>query len=296
MMAKPQVTVLTITYRPGYIDTLVQALREQTLERSRWEWVLVDDLHELRREAVAEHISGAFRLKHLPSREIRPYSATATAINTGLAVAEGELVYFMADYAYPHPTCLERHWQIYSRFGPNVLISGPLIDGITCSGKSIYGSTPKTKAKAQALTVKIGDTPITYEEHLPPIPVPIKPGFEHPTNDNFISIWAEPFRPLWPEAPGIDWRMGFITPNLIEPDLCLHTGPEKWWWGGRNDSAPLSLLRQAGGFDETNEWKHGNLDIELQQRMAALGAFYLVDRRAPCLILPHPTRKRESVL
>lgn len=292
---RPQVTVLTITYRPGYIDTLVQALCDQTMDRRLWEWVLVDDLHELRHDLVAQLVGGAFSYKHLPSREIRPYSATATAINTGLAVAEGDLVYFMADYSYPHPTCLERHWEIYSRFGPRVFISGPLIDGVTCSGHSVYGRTPETAATPQELTVKVGDTLITYNEHLPPIPLAIKPGFEQPTNDNLISIWKEPFHPVWPKAPGMDWRMGFITPNVVGPDLWVHTGEQQWWWGGRNDSAPLALLRQAGGLEETNEWQHGNLDVELQQRMIGLGAFYLVDRRAPCFILPHPSRKRESV-
>ena len=89
--------------------------------------------------------------------------------------------------------------------------------------------------------------------------------------------------------------MVFFTPNVIGEGLYFHCGEKKLWWGGRNDSAPLALLRQAGGLDETNEWKHGNLDIELQQRMMASGAFYLVDRRAPCLLLPHPTRKKESV-
>lgn len=294
-MAKYPITVVTITYRPGYVDTLAQALREQTMDRSLWEWVLVDDLHAQRREAVAKEIGGAFSYKHLPSKEIKPYSATATAINTGLAVAEGELVYFMADYVYPHPTCLERHWEIYSRFGPNVFISGPLIDGITCLGKSVYGQTPETVATAQELTVKVGANSVTYNEHLPPIPIGIKPGFEHPTTDNLISIWLEPFRPIWPEAPGMDWRMGFITPNVVGPDLRLHTGEQQWWWGGRNDSAPLALLRRAGGLEETKESQHGNLDVELQQRMSDLGAFYLVDRRAPCFILPHPTRKKESV-
>ena len=44
----PDVTVLTITYRTGYIDTMVQALRAQSLEPDRWEWVLVDDLWERR--------------------------------------------------------------------------------------------------------------------------------------------------------------------------------------------------------------------------------------------------------
>lgn len=295
MTAKFKISVVTITYKPGYIDTLVQALRDQTLDRSQWEWVLVDDICHLRREAVAEEINGAFSYKHLPSREIKPYSATATAVNTGLAVAEGELVYFMADYSYPHPTCLERHWEIYSRFGPKAFISGPIIDGITYSGRSLYGKTPQTTAGPVQLTVKVGVELITYNEHMPPIPIGIKPGFEHPTMDNLISIWLEPFRPIWPETPGKDWRMGFITPNVIEEDLYLHTGEKKWWYAGRNDSAPLALLRQAGGLEETNQWQHGNLDIELQERMANLGGFYLVDRRAPCFILPHPTRKRESV-
>jgi glycosyltransferase involved in cell wall biosynthesis len=294
-MAKPHVTVLTITYRPGYIDSMVQALRAQTLDPRQWDWILVDDLHQERREIIAKYIGDSIRYKHLPSREIKPYSATATAINTGLAIAEGELIYFMADYAYPHPMCLKRHWEIYSRFGPKVLISGPLIDGITISGKSVFGRTQLTHSPPHELTVKVGDTLVTYNEHLPPISVPMKSDVEHPTKDNFISIWKDPFHPVWPGEPGMDWRMGFITPNVIETDLYVHTAQQQWWWAGRNDSAPLALLRQAGGLDETTEWRHGGLEVELQRRMMDLGALYLVDRRSPCLLLPHPTRKRESI-
>ena len=296
-LPEPQVSVITITWRPGYIDTMVQALQAQTLDKDRWEWILVDDLHQVRRSAVARYIGDSIRFQHLPPREIKPYSATGIAINTGLAAARGELVYFMADYMYPHPTCLERHWDIYARFGPKVLISGPLIDEITFFGKSIWGQDWNTYSEPEKLTVKVGERLVVYKEHLPPFKIKMKPEWEYPTADNLISIWAEPFSPHWPEAPGIDWRMGSISPNLYKgSDVRVHPNDPNWWWGGRNDSGPLKLLLESGGLEETGDGRHGSLDTEWTQRMMDLGALYLVDQRAPALILPHPMRKRETVL
>ena len=137
-MSKPKVSVLTIGYRPGYVDTLVESLVNQTMPKDEWEWVLVDDIWELRKDAVRDHIQGRINYLHLPSKEIKEHAATATAINTGLAVAQGELVYFMADYCYPHHQCLERHWYIYQKYGPRTIISGPLVDGITMWGSSLF--------------------------------------------------------------------------------------------------------------------------------------------------------------
>lgn len=296
MNQAPKVSVLTITWRPGYIDTMVQALRAQTLDRSQWEWILVDDLHQVRREAVARHIGNSIRFTHLPPREIKPYSATGIAINTGLAAATGELVYFMADYCYPHPSCLARHWEIYSKLGPKVLISGPLIDEITYFGKSIWGQDWETFSQPEKHMVKVGERKIVYNEHLPPFKVRMKPVWETPTPDNLLSIWAEPFIPHWPAAPGMDWRMGAVTPRF-DPgsNVLFDTTEPNWWWAGRNDSGPLKLLLEAGGLEETGDGRHGNLDTEWTQRMLNLGAVYVVEQRAPCFILPHPTRKRETV-
>jgi glycosyltransferase involved in cell wall biosynthesis len=275
---------------------MTQALRAQTLDRSVWEWILVDDLHQVRQSAVARHIGDSIQFQHLPPREIKPYSATGIAINTGLAAARGELVYFMADYMYPHPTCLERHWEIYAKFGPKVLISGPLIDEITFFGKSIWGQDWETFSEPEKRMVKVGDRSLVYKEHLPSFKVPMKLEWEYPTVDNLISIWAEPFSPHWPAAPGIDWRMGAISPNLYRgSDVRVHLNDPNWWWGGRNDSGPLKLLIEAGGLEETGDGRHGGLETEWVERMLALGAIYLVDQRAPCLLLPHPTRKRETV-
>lgn len=288
------VTVLTITYRPGYIDTMFEALLVQTLDKAKWEWVLVDDLYSLRHEAVARHINGRANLVHLPPREVKPYSATAIALNTGLAAAHGELVYFMADYMYPHMTCLERHWDIYQRHGPKVLISGPIIDLITFFGASIWEGAPPTPR-----TVQVGADFITYEEHCPPIAWPrLKNNWSEAVPDNLISIWVEPYFLPWPKSFGVDWRMGYIRKFSWEPWLCAAdlSSPEgrNWWWAGRNDSAPLQLLRDAGGLEEKKQSQHGGLEVELAQRMFTMGAVHLIDLQAPAMHLEHLSRKPET--
>ena len=68
------VTVLTIAYRAGYIDTMGQALKAQTLSKDLWEWLLVDDRWADRHEAVADYIGDAFDYRHIPPREILPYA------------------------------------------------------------------------------------------------------------------------------------------------------------------------------------------------------------------------------
>ncbi|GAG63016.1 unnamed protein product, partial [marine sediment metagenome] len=65
---KPKITVLTIIYRPGYIDSMVAALEAQTFRE--FEWVLVDDLYEQRKDLVKDYIGGAFPLTHIPPRKI----------------------------------------------------------------------------------------------------------------------------------------------------------------------------------------------------------------------------------
>ena len=291
------VTVLTIAYKPGYIDTMAQALKDQTLDHDRWEWILVDDICDKRREAVRELVGSNMHFLHIPPREIKPYSATGIAVNTGLAQARGKLVYFMADYMYPHPSCLERHWQIYQEFGPKVFISGPIIDAITQAGRSLFAVDPAKASKQWEQTILIGDELSIAMEGLPSLTVGLKEGFNLLTEDNALSIWAQPFTAQWPAAPGVDWRMGYVSLEArgLAPDLLKHYGAPTWWWAGRNDSADLKLLLESGGLDEGPPGKHGGLEVIWQQRMKDMGASYLIDQRAPAMLLPHPTRKREFV-
>jgi glycosyltransferase involved in cell wall biosynthesis len=275
---------------------MVQALLAQTLDKERWEWLLVDDIHDLRANAVAALINGSFQFQHLPPREIKPYSATATAVNTGLALAQGELIYFMADYMYLHPRCLERHWQIFSQCGPKVFISGPLLDDFGYHGWSSW----QLREGGRDTITRVGGKPIRYKEFLPPIYVSMKPGAETPGADNLLSIWKWPVQIHWPDSPPLDWRMLAVGKKQLAPDIFQadQSGPDpdfaNYWWCGANDSAPLSLLREVGGMDETQIGVHGGLDAQLAQRMLGKGARYLFDNVAPAAILPHPFRKPEA--
>lgn len=284
---KPKVTVLQMACRPGYIDSTVASLKAQTLPPSEWEFILVDDLYdELRKDLVKAFIGDRLNFLHIPPKKISPFlSATATALNTGIECAQGELIYFMADYMYIHPRCLERHWEIYSKYG-DVLISGPLIDRITLAGKSVWlGATPVI------IKVKVGDEVITFPEHTPPIEWEIKERFEEPLEENLISIWRKPFiKPTWPHDLPPDWRLGACCSIPLEKNLYENLSGAQWWWAGRNDSAPRKRLLEVGGMDERLDGQHGGIETDMAKRM---NLRYLIDREAPAYMLPHPTRKKE---
>lgn len=283
----PKISVLVIIYRPGYIDSMTEALRNQTFKD--FEWILVDDLWEQRKEIIKEYVGGSLNLKHIPPREIKPYATTCLAGNTGFIHAEGKLIYIMPDYIYPHPRVLERHWEIYSKYGPKVTISGPLIDAIVASGRSVW-------AGASPMTVEIKNDEgeiVTYPEYTPPISFPLKDNFEEPTPENLISIFKEPFKPTWPETVLPDWRLGHISKVSIEKNLCENDNPD-WFWG-RNDSAPLEALLDINGLDEAFDGRRGGADADLGARLMKYGCRLLVDREAPCYMLPHPVRKRANI-
>ena len=292
-----KVSVLSICYRPGYFDSMLASLKAQTMPPD--EWVVVDELAHQREKLVRELVGDRVNLVYVPL-EPSPTTNTVKAFNLGLEHCRGELVYCLADYMVPHPEALERHWHIYQKYGPKAIISGPLIDGITITGSSVWAG-----AKAVPHTVLVGSQPITYPEHLPSILLKLKPDYLSPTPENLLSIFQEPFVPAWPKL-ATDWRMGYIAQVSLERDayecrspvtwegLDLVVPPSAWWYAGRNDSAPLAMLRAAGGLQESRPGFHGGMETELAARMMKLGCRYLVDRVAPAYILPHPSRKPEK--
>jgi len=283
-----KISVLTIGYRPGYVDSCVAALKAQSLQD--FEWVFVDELVAQRRDLVKREVNDAFSLTHIPPREITDISATAMALNTGIVHCRGELVHFMADYMYLHPRTLERHWEIYQKYGPKVIITGPLLDRLTAEGKSI-----SLGARPILWTIQVGSRPVQYHEHSPPIDWPLKPNFTELTDENLLSIFARPFIPVWPDYVLPDWRSGVISNLSLERGLYENAQPEpwKWWWAGRVDSAPLEALLEANGMDETSAGRRAGLETDMARRMVRAGCRHLHDRLYPSYMLPHPTRKRE---
>ncbi len=284
----PKVSVVSICYRPGYFDTMIAGLKSQTFKE--FEWVVADDLLDIRKEAVANYIGGAFPFKHVKPKVVRDLSATASALNTALSFCTGELVYFMADYMYIHPRALQRHWYIYKRYGPKVIISGALIDAITVTGASIWtGHPPKI------ITVKVGDKNVTFPEHTPPLEWPMIYA-ERPTQENLISIWAVEFKPAWGEINGygLDWRTGATANVKWEDGLYENVSGFQWFWAGRNDSGPLAVFKEVGGMDERLDGQHGGIEADMATRIKNLGYSYLIDTECPAYMLPHPFRKKET--
>lgn len=273
------VSAICVTHRPGYIDTLVGSLSQQTLSQDKWEFILVDDLFDQRKEAVKKYVLGKIKnFKHMPPKELKSFSAAVSALNTGIMHAQGELIYLINDSIYLSPRCLERHYEVYQKYGPKVLISGPVIDALVASGQSVY----------------LGARPVFFT---PPIPVKLKDNFDEAVEDNFISVFAEPFVPpvVSPRLP--DWRLGAIANAQIEEHLFENTSRlgGSWWWAGRNDSAGLEALFIINGFDESFEGRYGAADGDAGQRMIWTGCRYLVDIEAPCYMLIHPIRKRDVI-
>lgn len=264
----PAISVITIIFRYGYIDTIVESLKTQTFKD--FELILVDELYEQRKDVVKEYIGSSFPLKHIPPRASSKFSMAAHAHNDAIMNAEGELLYYLSDYVYAHPDSLKCHWEIYKKYGPKVIISGPLI----------YYYPFKTDARRD---IYIG---INYSGQI----VKLRGNSHDP-----LSVLDGEFEPEWPSFLMPDDRIRNACSIPIEFNLwecpghyLLNPSYHKYhWWAGVNDSAPLEALLEVNGFNENLDGEHGgHIDGDISARFMAGGYRYLIDTSVPCLVLP----------
>src|SRR3990167_10826136 len=83
----PDITVLTTACRIPYLRWQAEALKRQTFKD--FEWVVVDDLYEQRKDSLKEQVNEMFPLVHIPTSRKRDYYAQSEALNDGLAHASG---------------------------------------------------------------------------------------------------------------------------------------------------------------------------------------------------------------
>lgn len=70
---------------------------------------------------------------------------------------------------------------------------------------------------------------------------------------------------------------------------------KRWWWAGRNDSAPLEAMLDVNGWDERLDGAHGGHDVQLGIRLFRSGCRYLYDTEAPVYEeTSRPGRKQDS--
>ena len=218
-----KVSILTPTYRDSaLLHTLGGWLQEQVFQD--FEWLLLDDLYEQRKEEVTSW--GFPFLRHLQAwpSEVRAPSAV---INHGLVQARGDLIYFLADYMQPTPGVLARHWALYQRLGPKVMIGGPLLisECPTCmmEKKEIWPSPEET----------------IWVTRCSGCGVPMV--FLHQRNFEF--------------------DLGGGIGEIKNAELMRQT-----WWVGRNESVPLQCLLDINGLDETLDGRGGDCEMGTRLR------------------------------
>lgn len=269
------ISVITIIFRYGYIDTLVQSLRNQSFKE--FEFVLVDELYWLRRDMVKDYIGNSFPLKHIPPREVSKVTMSAHAHNDGIMHSEGELLYYLSDYVYLHPDCLKRHWEIYQKYGPKVIISGPLI--------YFYPFLSDNSSKLK-LAVNYQGSVVKFKDYA-----------DLAIKENLLSVLENKFEPEWPSSLMPDPRIRNVCNMPLELYLwectehyllSLDPSCHKFhWWAGVNDSAPLEAMLDLNGFNENLDGEYGgHIDGDISARLMSSGYRFLIDTKVPAMVLP----------
>lgn len=119
------VSVVSCAFRPGGIDVLLAGMRDQTYPKAHWEIILIDRRYE-RRHAEVMDLARRYEvpLIHAPEhRRNGRWGCTASAYNTGLALARGEIIILLTDWTYAPPGWIEAHLQHHIGGRPTYVIA-----------------------------------------------------------------------------------------------------------------------------------------------------------------------------
>lgn len=106
---------------PQCLELTCASLTRQTLERSKFEIVIVDDGSK---QPVAEALAGA--LTDLPVRHVRlePNRGRAAARNAGIRAASGQTVLFLDSDSFADSRLLEQHYEFHADARGNQVLAG----------------------------------------------------------------------------------------------------------------------------------------------------------------------------
>ncbi len=230
------------------------ALGHQTLDRERFEVVLVDDAPE--RGAVEEVLSAL--PPGLPVRQATTGGrGVARARNTGARLARGELLLFLDDDTLATPGLLEAHLAAHREAPGATVVHGAVTD------LSAFTLTPDPRPLRTTLT-----------------------GARNRTIDPATVVGLDAAVPL------LGPRRSFIERTARQVTRSPAYAPLRWLSCiGTSTSVRRTVFDGVGGFDEHYGQLWGGEDLELGLRLAAEGAaFGLLDATAYHL----PTARRDT--
>lgn len=248
-MSDPFVSVLVTSFRPGGLDLTLAGMRDQKLKD--FELIICDRRYEKRHNDVMD-LAKKYGVKtiHVPEhRRNGKWTTFCSGWNTAMALARGEYVILLQDFAYAPPGWIEAHLECQMR-GTRRYVVGPYK----------YTDLPAVKTKKEFdFASQIGSggrcteaDAVIRGEILPEMYI-----FE-----------KGPFDPAWiadikvHEAPHQDPRRQISGGNS-------GTCPSSWCHV-KNESCRRETLWEIGGLDERLERGKGPMDIDFGIRL--LGA------------------------
>jgi glycosyltransferase involved in cell wall biosynthesis len=240
-----KISIIVTTVRLGGLDVLVDGLDNQTFKD--WELVLVDDYYPQRKEVlISKWLDRGLslnQLKYIPPRKILNYYDACNACNTALEHVTGELVVQFTDYLWPSPTCLEKHWDIYTRF----------------PGHSMMGYIDRYPFP-QAKDLEGKEEDLYYST------------FKNEWSINIAIPYFNNVMPLYQE------RKGHYVGEELEEGLYELTG--SLFYFGLNESIPLAILDELNGWDERYDGARGSADVDIGIRANMLGHKFITNLNA----------------
>lgn len=234
----PKVSVLLGSSRPGGIDISLLGLAAQTFED--FEVIFVDGRYH-RRHAEVLALVAASGLKqpffHVPNHRygVGPWTTISAGFNTGFALAAGEIVLMLCDYAYAPPGWIEAHLAHHTE--PRMVVAPhryrTMHPFAACHGirEFVAGAALEAVVAQWNEFAELSDEPMSVNEVFS-LPV-------EPENDSKLSMPTGPVNELY-----------------------MHT---------KNESFPLENVLAIGGCDENYDRGRGPGDHDLGRRLIASG-------------------------
>lgn len=263
-----KVSVCLGSSRPGGLDIAFRGLAEQTHED--FEVVFTDGRYAKRHAEVLDawerHGPGTrVPMFHIPNHRESggPWPNQMAGFNTAFALADGDVVLMMMDYAFARPDWVASHARAHE--GRRVVVIGE---------KDVRRPLP--------MRMRDGAEPSDYD------PATVDEAWMVARYGSFdeVSTFARPFRPEdlfarpWPECPAT----------------------EPTWMNVRtkNESFPTEAIRRVGGCSEVYDFYQGPGDMDLGWRLTldGLGVEVIREKMLVCSdprdVLPNGSKLMRS--
>ena len=251
--ATPKVTVTLGTDRPGGLDVALCGLAGQTFKD--FEIIIVDGRYHTRHAAVLDAVRryGITQpVFHVPNHRYSdtPWGVQGAGYNTGFALAAGEIVVMLLDYAYAPPGWLAAHVEHQERGAKIVL--GPH------EYRTLTPADFAPKNGAQLLDFLDRNNVLGV-----PVDVALKSLLDQREKIEEISAFVEPFTPE---------RLALYPREAGDVKCDLPTGPLSYdYFNTKNESFPLAAVLDVNGADEHYDLGRGPSDPDLGLRLSRTG-------------------------